>query len=413
MGGIVERMMRNVREKLCGERWPPVSPADLDVSSISVLSTRLLLDLSPATSKARRYEEDLVRSHLRMLYSVHQDRQVKVTGSSPEPLLAEAAAQIMHHRVGPEGKEEAYMSIWHLLGKFIERNLLAQGNIGGLIGRALSISAMDRAIHALPKGDVRQLVYQTPVTVADYYKALLTDEAWQTLSQSTPANCARLSGDSATKTFEEAFVNAYFHFSHFGMANDAAPMRDDYAWAIWLRGTAIVCQLNQELSDRMAPIYFSKPDRGVCPQAMSANLDQDKMGQSADPRTIAVQSAEALGIFSGAKKLPYIAAVHCYALTKDEGLTVTTTNRRSPRGIIINDEEAPRYQIDFRGLDAYRDLDVPTKAIIRSMINNSKNALFNQHPRPYGVPYLRRMLPVLTADQDSVAWFGGFENKKT
>jgi hypothetical protein len=117
-------------------------------------------------------------------------------------------------------------------------------------------------------------------------------------------------------------------------------------------------------------------------------------------------------IFAGAKKLPYIAAVHCYALTKDEGVTVTTANRRSPRNIVTNDEEAPRYQIDFRGLVAYRNLDVPTKAIIRSMIDNSKNGLFNQYPRQYGVPYLRRML-VLTADQDSVAWFGGFGNKKT
>jgi hypothetical protein len=341
---------------------------------------------------------------------VHQDRQVKVTGSSPEPLLAEAAAQIMHYRIGSEGNENAYMNVWHLLGKFIEHSLAAQGDIGELIGRTLSISAMDRAIHALPKGYVRQLVYQTPVMVADYYKALLTDEAWQTLSQSTPANWVRLSDNSATKTFEKAFANAYFHFSHFGKANDSTPMRDDYAWAMWLRGTAILCQLNQELSDRMAPIYFSEPNRGVCPQAMSVNLDQDKTSQSADPHTVPVQSAETLGIFSGAKKLPYIAAVHCYALTKDEGVTVTTANRRSPRNIVTKDEEAPRYQIDFRGLAAYRDLDVPTKAIIRSMINNSKNALFNQHPRQHAVPHLRRMLPVFTADEASVAWFGGFGN---
>ena len=40
-------------------------------------------------------------------------------------------------------------------------------------------------------------------------------------------------------------------------------MRDDYAWALWLWGTAIVCQLNQELSNCMASIYFSDPLQGV------------------------------------------------------------------------------------------------------------------------------------------------------
>src|ERR1700733_2036887 len=116
-----------------------------------------------------------------MLYSVHQDRQVKVTGSSPEPLLAEAAVHIMYCCIGPIGNEKPYMNVWCLLREFIEHGLAAQGNIGKLISHALSISAMDCTIHALPKEDVCQLTYQTPVMVADYYKAFLTDQAWETL----------------------------------------------------------------------------------------------------------------------------------------------------------------------------------------------------------------------------------------
>jgi hypothetical protein len=91
--------MPTVREKLCGRRSPPQSRAVLDSSPFAVLSA-CLLDLSPAAVDARRYEEELVRSHLRMLYSVHQDLEVMVTGLSPKPLLVEASAQIMHHRMG-------------------------------------------------------------------------------------------------------------------------------------------------------------------------------------------------------------------------------------------------------------------------------------------------------------------------
>jgi hypothetical protein len=39
----------------------------------------------------------LVRNHLRMLYSVREDRYTIVTGSSPEPLIAEASAQMMNY----------------------------------------------------------------------------------------------------------------------------------------------------------------------------------------------------------------------------------------------------------------------------------------------------------------------------
>lgn len=95
---IVNGIMRNVREKLSGRPWPPAAQTiTIDASSIAILSARLLIDLSPTTAHAMPYEEELVRNHLRMLYSVHENRQTLVTGSSPEPLIAEASAQIMNH----------------------------------------------------------------------------------------------------------------------------------------------------------------------------------------------------------------------------------------------------------------------------------------------------------------------------
>jgi hypothetical protein len=269
--------MSNVRAKLYGRPWPPEAPAELDESSIAVLSARLLLDLSPATANAKRYEEELVRNHLRILYSVHQNRQTIVTGSSPEPLIAEASAQIMYFHTLENNKP--YMDLWSLLGQFVDHGFAAQGAIGELIGRALSISAMDHAIDGL--STVCELTYQTPVTVADYYRAFLTDKAWDALRKSVPTNRARLSYDSANKTFKDAFQDAYFHFSHYGKANDSSPMRDTCAWAHWLRGTAVACQANQELTDRMTPIYFSSLGN-VSPKTISVNLDQDKTGQSSE-----------------------------------------------------------------------------------------------------------------------------------
>ena len=157
-----------------------------------------------------------------MLYSVHDDLHTIVTGSSPEPLIAEASAEIMEYRL-PNG--EPFIKLWDLLWKYVDHGLTAPCATGELIGHALSISAMDRAINRLPNATVCELKYQTRVTVTDYYKALLTDEAWEELRHSTPANGAQLSSASANKTFADVFKSGYFHFSHYGQANDDAKYR--------------------------------------------------------------------------------------------------------------------------------------------------------------------------------------------
>ena len=62
-----------------------------------------------------------------MIYSVDQDRQEMVTGSSPEPLIAEASAQIMHSSIGGNGNEKVYINMLDLLVKFVDQGLVPQG----------------------------------------------------------------------------------------------------------------------------------------------------------------------------------------------------------------------------------------------------------------------------------------------
>ena len=126
------------------------------------------------------------------------------------------------------------------------------------------------------------------------------------------------------------------------------------------------------------------------------------------PVNVAIQSAEVLSIFSPGNRLPYISAVHCYALTENQCISVTRPVKRHAR-YRTADEEAPRYQIDFRGLASYANITDGQKATIRGVINRSKNAVFEKHSRKYGVPSLQRMLPLLGKDPASTEWFGGCE----
>jgi len=194
---------------------------------------------------------------------------------------------------------------------------------------------------------------------------------------------------------------------NYGKANDASPIHDSCAWAYWLRGTAVLCQLNQELTDRMIPIYFSGLGN-VGPETMSANLEQDKTGQSTKPHNVSTQTAEDLSVFSKGQKLPYITAVHLYAMdSNDEDIRVFCPNRGCKHKKF--DTEAPRYQIDFCGLGAYANITEPDKVVIRALLNHSKNFVFDNHPRPFCVPSMRQMLPVLANHADATKWFGGYD----
>jgi hypothetical protein len=98
--------------------------------------------------------------------------------------------------------------------------------------------------------------------------------------------------------------------------------------------------------------------------------------------------------------------VHCYALTDRQGISVFKPSPQTEKlRSKSEDLEAPRYQIDFRGLSAYASIADADKAIIRGMINRSKNAIFDNHSRAYGVASVRRMLPLLTQDPASTQWF--------
>jgi len=127
-----------------------------------------------------------------------------------------------------------------------------------------------------------------------------------------------------------------------------------------------------------------------------------------NPVDVAIQSAKALSIFSGGNRLPYISAVHCYALTENQGFSIANPLEHFPRNKRA-DQVAPRYQIDFLGLASYANITDGQKATIRGAINRSKNAVFEKHPRKFGVPSLRRMLPLSGKDLASAEWFGGYE----
>jgi len=127
----------------------------------------------------------------------------------------------------------------------------------------------------------------------------------------------------------------------------------------------------------MFPIYFSALGN-LSPKTISANLEQDRIGQSITPDNAGILSAEALSIFSSGKRLPYIAVTNCYALVENQGIVI---REPSLPDLELEDdnqptdedlEVAPRYQFGLRGLSAYRNITDSDRVTIRKMISHTK-----------------------------------------
>ena len=112
------------------------------------------------------------------------------------------------------------MVLWYIGERYCDSHF-----IGELIGQTISISSMDRAI---------RMEYQTPILVNDYYQALLTDEGCETVRSSLPVNAVNLTEKDADVTFEEAFKDGYFHFSHYSQSSDMCLLIKGISWGIWI-----------------------------------------------------------------------------------------------------------------------------------------------------------------------------------
>jgi hypothetical protein len=67
-----------------------------DYALIAALSVRVILDFDILWESARSFEEKLVESHMRVAFSVPEHQEFLQSVAPSEPLLAEAAAQILN-----------------------------------------------------------------------------------------------------------------------------------------------------------------------------------------------------------------------------------------------------------------------------------------------------------------------------
>jgi hypothetical protein len=230
---------------------------------LAAVSTRVLFEFEPRREAAQT-ENELVASHMRVVFSIPQHRYYMRTGTPSEPILAEAAARLMFEKFTKQKSRDALTSqdsrqtILNLLQDWVCNGLLEKGELGELVARTLLTFAHDLALEdtgAVPETlDSSEPLFTKPIRVVDFFRALFREKFLDLILKCRPGN------DDKGPTLAQAFSNAYVHFTHFGRTKEGALLVDEAAFAGMCRGMAWTFYRSQRGVDIGIPVFMGKPD---------------------------------------------------------------------------------------------------------------------------------------------------------
>jgi hypothetical protein len=160
-GGVFDafRLVKIAKEKL-------VCSQDLDLTrpfndlwrarklTAAILGVRVHLEILNM-----RLAKDLVASHMRVLRGLSQERLLALTGCPSEPILVEAAAQLMEFFVG---------KLYSTLFSMLLESWIPPGDAGELIAKLILLHAAD----LVPKEESGPFRYSQPFTLEKYLTSL-------------------------------------------------------------------------------------------------------------------------------------------------------------------------------------------------------------------------------------------------
>ncbi|KAL7747892.1 hypothetical protein RI367_006639 [Sorochytrium milnesiophthora] len=304
--------------------------------AIALLSIRACITVRDTAELARH----LIDSHMAVCYWISPNRDRFSTMHASEPILAEAAAQLLADP--PKSEFCRWKDVLDALIAHQQNNDIDLGNNGELVARILLSRAWDRsccpvAEESLGMGSLAResdaYLYTRPIMVSRFFKALLSDEAYSKFAllwnQPRPEDRMDVDGETTvikadtmehdgslgsdvddpndpdyeyvevedeTEDEEEQastihantassplhehegkLANAALMFTHFAAIADYTPDVKDLLWAIE-RGAAFICEPKQTGIDMVIPMVLDH-DQRLGPRNIGAILVQVKAAQ--------------------------------------------------------------------------------------------------------------------------------------
>jgi hypothetical protein len=195
-----------------------------------------------------------VERHMRLCIAATAGLEKMTTIPASEPLLAEAAYELM------EGS--GTNAVCHLAGHS-DLNCIDRGRRGELVAVLLIMQAYDAA---------RVLSGRRWVSIVNFMEALLPPTEYNTLLQSTPTSWPMNYHNQAT--FEAIFKDHGLWFNHVIKIEEKEMISINNLWKFVVRGAMILCVTNQEGIDIVLPICDMTQNLG--PDSVTAIFIQVK-----------------------------------------------------------------------------------------------------------------------------------------
>ncbi|KAI0250558.1 hypothetical protein BJV78DRAFT_1218537 [Lactifluus subvellereus] len=198
--------------------------------TLACLSVRFALEFNIANGDARIVARRQIERHMRLCVAATTGFETLVTVAGSEPLLAEAACQLMS---GTEANP-----VRHLVNNS-DLNCVDLGQRGELVAALLVMRARDES------SVINKWVY-----VIDFMKALLPAPAYEILKDARPSHWRP--GES--KPFEETFSGCAMWFNHVIRIRDSDMINIRSLWKFITRGAMVMCANKQRGIDIVLPI---------------------------------------------------------------------------------------------------------------------------------------------------------------
>ncbi|KAM6489485.1 hypothetical protein JOM56_015042 [Amanita muscaria] len=224
------KLLSFVKQKLLN------GPSTLDVDNapgiLACLSVRFALEFN-ADWISSRVARTQVERHMRLCVAATPGLERLITLAGSEPLLAEAAYELMHPSIGNQANPVKY------LAAHSDLNCVDRGQRGELVAALVIMQARDAALSKAKW-----------VFVSQFMEALLPVPAYEQLSKSMPT----LWREGEDRSFDEMFKYHSIWFNHIIRIEDTEMINVDSLWRFITRGAMVVCARNQDGVDIVLPV---------------------------------------------------------------------------------------------------------------------------------------------------------------
>jgi hypothetical protein len=379
-------MKRFAKMKLLNAHRQLTGDAVTGPGCLACLSVRFALEFDLANGDARSVARGHVERHMRLCVAATTGLETLITVAGSEPLLAEAARDIL---------DLTKRRPVRLLADNSDLNCIDRGMRGELVAALLIMRARDASS-----------VTSRSVSVTNFMKALLPDDDYKVLQNSPPPHSQHVND---TRTFEEIFKGYEMWFNHVIRIRNTDMINIRSLWKFITRGAMVMCANNQRGVDIVLPIC--DPSRNLSPRNVTAILVQVK-NDRAFKKNIKTSLFGAMDPFEvdlfsdGDTPLPVIRMVFALA-SVEPGVSFTPVPESRHCG-----ERFTGYDIwcaglsakTFNGIDA--DVESYKKLLTRSLkphdafeLNEIRDP-YQDNPTKYARGSLRRRLEPLADMED-------------